>query len=177
TGRRPPVRFRSPPPPRPALVLAAFPFGSWPSLPPPPQAVTLVALTAAGGCTMGALGYRDRRVRAGGALLGAAAGLLTEPVFRTMYLGQINLILMAVLIWDLTQPDRRRWKGLAAGFAAGIKLVPLIFIPYLLLTRKFRAAAMACGGFAATVAGGFLPPPRASPDLWPPRPLPPGPPP
>jgi alpha-1,2-mannosyltransferase len=115
---------------------------------------------------MGALGYAGRRVRAGGALLGAAAGLLTEPVFRTMYLGQINLILMAVVIWDLTQPDRRRWKGLATGFAAGIKLVPLIFIPYLLLTRRFRAAAMACGGFAATVAGGFVILPGDSADWW-----------
>jgi alpha-1,2-mannosyltransferase len=118
---------------------------------------------------MGALGYRDRRVRAGGALLGAAAGLLTEPVFRTVYLGQVNLILMAVLIWDLTQLDRapgRRWKGLATGVAAGIKLVPLVFIPYLLLTRQFRAAAMACCGFAATVAAGFVILPGDSADWW-----------
>src|SRR5262249_30212769 len=136
------------------------------ALPPRCLAVSLVGLIAAAGGTMGALGYRARRVRAGGALLGAAAGLLTEPVFRTMYLGQINLILMAVLIWDLTQPDRRRWKGLATGFAAGIKLVPLIFVPYLLLTRQFRAAAMACGGFAATVAGGFVILHGDSADWW-----------
>jgi len=35
-------------------------------------------------------------------------------------------------------PDRRWWKGAGVGIAAGIKLVPLIFIPYLLLTRRFR---------------------------------------
>jgi Glycosyltransferase family 87 len=149
-----------------ALFFAAVSFVPWSILPHLSQAVNLVALVAAAWCTMGALGYRDRRVRAGGALLGAAAGLLTEPVFRTMYLGQINLILMALLIWDLTQPDRRRWKGLATGFAAGIKLVPLIFIPYLLLTRRFRAAAMASGGFAATVAGGFVILPGDSADWW-----------
>jgi alpha-1,2-mannosyltransferase len=149
-----------------ALFFAAVSFVPWSILPHLSQVVNLVALVAAAWCTMGALGYRDRRVRAGGALLGAAAGLLTEPVFRTMYLGQINLILMAVLIWDLTQPDRRRWKGLATGLAAGIKLVPLIFIPYLLLTRKFRAAAMASGGFAATVAAGFVILPGDSADWW-----------
>ena len=149
-----------------ALFFAAVSFVPWSILPHLSQAVNLVALVAAAWWTMGALGYRDRRVRAGGALLGAAAGLLTEPVFRTMYLGQINLILMAVLIWDLTQPDGRRWKGLATGFAAGIKLVPLIFIPYLLLTRQFRAAAMACGGFAATVAAGFVIMPGTTQTQW-----------
>jgi alpha-1,2-mannosyltransferase len=126
----------------------------------------LVALVAATWCTMGALGYRDRRVRAGGALLGAAAGLLTEPVFRTMYLGQINLLLMAIIIWDLRQPDSRRWKGIATGLAAGIKLTPLIFIPYLLLTRKFRAAALALGGFLGTVVLGFVILPGDSTDWW-----------
>ena len=33
--------------------------------------------------------------------------------------------------------------------------MPLIFIPYLLLARKFRQAAMACAGFAFTVLLGF----------------------
>jgi alpha-1,2-mannosyltransferase len=99
-------------------------------------------------------------------MLGAAAGLLTEPVFRTMYLGQINLVLMALIIWDLQQKDSRRWMGIATGFAAGIKLVPLIFIPYLLLTRKFRQAAAALGGFLGTVLLGFVILPGDSRDWW-----------
>src|SRR5262249_57948116 len=64
------------------------------------------------------------------------------------------------------QTDPRRWKGLATGFAAGIKLVPLVFIPYLLLTRRFRAAVMACAGFAVTVAGGFVLLPADSAYWW-----------
>jgi alpha-1,2-mannosyltransferase len=115
---------------------------------------------------MGGLGYKDRRVRLGGALLGVAAGLLTEPVFRTLYLGQINLLLMAVIIWDLRQPDTRRFKGIATGLAAGIKLTPLVFIPYLLLTRKWRAAAVTIGSFAFTIVLGFLILPRDSKDWW-----------
>ena len=152
-----------------ALVFAAVSFVPWSILPRLSEVVNLVALAIATWCTMGGLGYRDRRVKVGGALLGVAAGLLTEPVFRTMYLGQINIILMAMIIWDLCQPDTvasRRWKGIATGVAAGIKLVPLIFIPYLLLTRKFRQAALAIAGFVGTVVLGFLILPGDSRDWW-----------
>ena len=149
-----------------ALFFAFVSFVPWSILPRLSQVVNLVALLAATWCTMGALGYRDVRVRAGGALLGAAAGLLTEPVFRTMYLGQINLLLMVLIIWDLTQPDSRKWKGIATGFAAGVKLVPLIFIPYLLLTRKFRQAAVALASFLGTVILGFVILPGDSRDWW-----------
>lgn len=133
------------------------------------EAVNVVALVAAAWCTMRALGWTSRRVLLGGALLGAAAGLLTEPVFRTIYLGQINIVLMLMVIWDLTQPDTRRsrwWKGFLTGVAGGTKLVPLIFIPYLLITRKFRQAFTAIAGFAFTVLVGFALAPHDSADFW-----------
>ena len=50
---------------------------------------------------------------------------------------------MLLVVWDLTRNDSRKWKGIGIGLAAGIKLVPLIFIPYLLLAGKFRQAAVA----------------------------------
>jgi alpha-1,2-mannosyltransferase len=93
-------------------------------------------------------------------------------VVRTIYLGQVNLILMALILWDLTQPDvtasggRRWWKGVATGVAAGVKLVPLIFVPYLLLTRRFREAAATLAGFAVTVAVGFAVLPHDSSRWW-----------
>src|SRR5439155_26712098 len=93
---------------------------------------------------------REPRARAGGALLAGAAVLWTEPFLRTVYLGQVNVALMALIMWDLTQPDTRAsrwWKGAGVGIAAGIKLVPLIFLPYLLLTRRFRQAAVAAAAF------------------------------
>ena len=37
----------------------------------------------------------------------------------------------------------RWWHGLGIGIAAGVKLTPLIFIPYLLLIRRYRQAATA----------------------------------
>ena len=149
-----------------ALFFAAVSFVPWSILPRLSQLANLVALVVATWCTMRALGYRDRRVLAGGALLGAAAGLLTEPVFRTFYLGQINLLLMALIIWDLQQKESRWWQGGAIGFAAGVKLVPLIFIPYLLLIRKFRQAAVAFGAFLGTVLLGFVILPGDSRDWW-----------
>jgi alpha-1,2-mannosyltransferase len=139
-----------------ALFFAIVSYVPWSVLPRLTQVANLIFLVIAAWYTMDALGYRDRRVRLGGALLGAAAGLLTEPVYRTMYLGQINLLLMAAIIWDLRQPDTRRWKGVATGLAAAIKLTPLVFIPYLILTRKFRAAAAVTATFLATILLGWV---------------------
>ncbi len=132
-------------------------------------AVDILALLTSLWLILGGLGYRKDRTRLGITLLGAAAAFWTEPVLRTMYLGQVNLVLMSLIIWDLCQPDTgqsRWWKGFGTGVAAGIKLVPLIFIPYLLLARKFRQAAMACAGFAFTVLLGFVILPADSRKWW-----------
>src|SRR6266700_710401 len=49
---------------------------------------------------------------------------------------------------------------------AGIKLTPLIFVVYLLITRRVRAAAVAAGTFAVTVAAGFVLLPSQSRAFW-----------
>ncbi|HEX7307202.1 glycosyltransferase 87 family protein [Lentzea sp.] len=89
-------------------------------------------------------------------LVTASALLATETVHVTLYLGQINFVLLALVLGDLLRDDPKRTKGIGLGIAAGIKLTPLIFVLYLLLTRRFRAAAVATGTFAATIAAGFL---------------------
>ena len=134
--------------------------------------VNMAALIAALWFTFGGLGYRDRQVRLGVTLIAAAVTFWLQPVVRTIYLGQINLILMAAIMWDLGQPGlradgrRRWWKGALTGVAAGIKLVPLIFVPYLLITRRFREAAATVAGFAVTVAAGFAVLPHDSSQWW-----------
>ena len=159
-------------PPFAAVVFAVVSLIPWRVLPALSVAVNIAALLAALWFTFGGLGYRRDLTRLGATLLAAAAVFWTEPVIRTLYLGQVNLVLMALIIWDLSQPDTRRsgasrwWKGAGVGVAAGIKLVPLIFIPYLLLTRRFRAAAVACAAFAATVAVGFVVAPADSARWW-----------
>jgi alpha-1,2-mannosyltransferase len=156
-------------PPFAAIAFAIISFVPWWLSQQLSVAVDILALLAALWFTLGGLGYRKDRIRAGATLVGAAAVFWTEPVLRTMYLGQVNLVLMALIIWDLGQPDTEKsrwWKGFGTGIAAGVKLVPLIFIPYLLLARKFRQAAMAGAGFAFTVLVGFVILPADSTKWW-----------
>ena len=144
-------------------VLALFPLSVLLKL---TLAVNVAAMIAAIWFTLGGLGQRDQRSRLGGTLLLAAPLLFSEPVQRVLWLGQIELVLMALIMWDMCQPDDRRWKGIGVGIAAGIKLVPGIFIAYLLLTRRFRQAAVAAGTFAATVLIGFAALPGDSVPYW-----------
>jgi alpha-1,2-mannosyltransferase len=115
--------------------------------------------------TFGQLGWAGRR-RATAVLGVSAAALWTEPVLRSIQVGQIELLLMALIAWDLCQPDGRRWKGIGIGVAAGIKLVPLIFIPYLILAGKLRQAAVALAVFVATAVIGFAALPHDSVKWW-----------
>jgi alpha-1,2-mannosyltransferase len=84
----------------------------------------------------------------------------------TLFFGQINLVLLALVVGDLALPDRIKGKGIGIGLAAGIKLTPLIFIPYLLFTRRVKAAAVSALTFAATVGFGFALLPHASAVYW-----------
>jgi alpha-1,2-mannosyltransferase len=153
-------------PPFAALVFTVLTLPSYWALWQIAIGVNIAALLATIWMTFGALGYRRGLARLGATLVLAAALFWTEPVQRTLFLGQIELVLMALIIWDQCQPDRRWWKGAGIGIAAGIKLVPLIFIPYLLLTRRFRQAAVASGVFAATFLLGFGLLPRDSHKFW-----------
>ncbi len=126
---------------------------------------SLGGLTGTVWFTVGALGWRGRP-RAAALLALTAVALWIEPVQRALHLGQIELVLMALIAWDLCQSDGRRWKGAGVGLAAGIKLVPLIFIPYLLLAGKRRQAAVAAAVFAGTVVIGFAALPHASAQWW-----------
>jgi alpha-1,2-mannosyltransferase len=84
------------------------------------------------------------------------------PVALTLYYGQVNFLLVLMVLGDLTCVIGLRGhtlpRGVLVGVAAAIKLTPLIFIPFLLLTRQFRAALTAlasflfCTGFALALA-------------------------
>jgi alpha-1,2-mannosyltransferase len=128
-------------------------------------AASLAAMVVTVWVTFGQLGWTGHRRTA--AVLGVAAvALWTEPVMRSLQVGQIELVLMALIAWDLCQPEDRRWKGAGIGIAAGIKLVPLIFIPYLILAGKVRHAMVALAVFAATAVIGFAVLPYDSVKWW-----------
>ena len=147
-----------------AFVLASFtPSKVAPDL---SQVVNVLLFAAAIWFTIRGLGVNDRRARLGATLLVAGLTFWMQPVLRTLYLGQVNLFLMALILWDLTQPNGRWWKGIGTGVAAGIKLVPLVYVPYLLVARKFREAVGVVAGFLLTVVIGFIILPGDSRDWW-----------
>jgi alpha-1,2-mannosyltransferase len=127
--------------------------------------ISLFALVATVWIAFRELGW-EKTSRLGATLLLSGLLLWTEPFQRALFLGQVEPVLMLLVVWDLCQPDRRWWKGAATGIAAGIKLVPLLFIVYLLLTRRFRQAAVAAVTFVVTVVIGFIALPNASVTWW-----------
>ncbi|HUC23663.1 MAG TPA: glycosyltransferase 87 family protein [Streptosporangiaceae bacterium] len=129
-------------------------------------AASIASLVGVLWLTWGALGRGRSGARLGATLTMAAVALWLEPVRQTLSFGQVNLVLMLVVVADLCLPDTRWWKGIGVGLAAGFKLTPLIFIPYLLLTRRFRAAAVATATFGVTVLGSFALLPKAAHHYW-----------
>jgi alpha-1,2-mannosyltransferase len=100
------------------------------------------------------------------ALAVAAAAIWLEPARATLGYGQVDILLTAAVLYDLSLPDTARRKGMVIGLAAGLKLTPAIFAVYLLVTGRRRAAAIAAAAFAGTVAAGFSVLPASSAWFW-----------
>ena len=103
------------------------------------------------------------------ALAVAAAAIWLDPARATLGYGQVDILLTAAVLYDLSLPDTARRKGVVIGLAAGLKLTPAIFAVYLLVTGRRRAAATAAATFAGTVAAGFSVLPASSAWFWPGR--------
>ncbi len=94
-------------------------------------------------------------------LIGIAVVLAVEPVRTTLGYGQVNTMLMALVVADLL-PDapgerRRIPQGSLIGLAAAIKLTPMLFVVFAFLIGKRRVAVTALISFAAfTVIGAIL---------------------
>jgi alpha-1,2-mannosyltransferase len=115
--------------------------------------------------SLGIRGIRGLRA-AGTALALSAVAIWLQPVFLTNYFGQINLLLLVLVMADLALPDSSRWKGIGIGVAAGVKLTPLIFVPYLLASRRVRAGLVTVATFAVTLVIGLVLMPAASRVYW-----------
>jgi alpha-1,2-mannosyltransferase len=100
-----------------------------------------------------AAAQHSRRARL--AWFAAAAAPWTYPVVGAIGFGQIDLLIAALVLVDLTYGREARWGGLLVGVAAALKLTPLIFIPYLLFSGRRRMAARALGAFALSIAFAF----------------------
>jgi len=98
--------------------------------------------------------------------LGLAAAF--EPVRETVNFGQVNLLLLFLAVADLLLliGPGRRLGGVGIGLATAIKLTPGIFIVYLLVTRRWRAAAVSAATAAAATWLAATLAPDASREFW-----------
>ncbi|GAA3349118.1 glycosyltransferase 87 family protein [Amorphoplanes nipponensis] len=93
--------------------------------------------------------------------LAVALALCFEPVRETFGFGQVNTLLLTLVVGDVLfgVARGRRWGGIGIGLATAVKLTPGVFILYLLVTGRWRAAgtAIAAAAAATLVAAGLFP--------------------
>jgi alpha-1,2-mannosyltransferase len=77
--------------------------------------------------------------------------LAVESTRETITFGQINMLLVVLVLADLLcgVPRGSRWAGVGVGLATALKLYPGIFLVYLLVARRWRAALVATATAAA----------------------------
>jgi alpha-1,2-mannosyltransferase len=96
--------------------------------------------------------------------VGSMAAL--APVEDHLRFGQVGIALMACCVVDC-MTERPRWpRGALIGLATAVKLVPGIFVVYLALTGRMRAAAVAAATFAGLSLLGFVAAPSDSWSFW-----------
>lgn len=99
-------------------------------------------------------------------MLALSAALIIEPVAQTFAFGQVNLVLMAMVLVDCLAP-RTRWpRGLMIGLAAAVKLTPAGFVLFFLIRRDFRSTVVAAVTGIVATGIGFAVDPEASARYW-----------
>ncbi|MER0093097.1 glycosyltransferase 87 family protein [Corynebacterium sp. KPL2838] len=78
-----------------------------------------------------------------------------EPMYGTLFYGQINVFLMFLVALDVI-PKKWALPGIGIGLAAGLKLTPAFMGLVLLFQRRWWQAVISVLTFAVTVAIGFV---------------------
>ncbi|GAA3727796.1 glycosyltransferase 87 family protein [Plantactinospora mayteni] len=130
-------------------------------------AVTLIALAVAVYVVARAIQRRFPRVDAVWlTVLLVPALTLLGPVRDELTFGQMNIVLMALVLLDLLTP-RPRWpRGLLLGVAIALKLLPGVFLLFLLLRKDVRAIVFSAVGFLVPTLLALALAPRDSVDYW-----------
>ncbi|WP_409429149.1 glycosyltransferase 87 family protein [Mycobacterium sp. SMC-11] len=97
------------------------------------------------------------------AIVAASIWLDAEPIWANFDFGQVNAVLMTLVIADCV-PRRTYWpRGALLGVAVALKLTPAVFLLYFLLRRDRRAAITTVASFLAATLVGFV---MAWSDSW-----------
>ena len=92
--------------------------------------------------------------------------LKAEPVWDTIWYGEINLVLMALVALDCLTPHPKWPRGLLIGIAAAVKLTPAVFILFFLLRKDFRTSVTIVISGAVATGIGFLTSWQGSMSYW-----------
>jgi alpha-1,2-mannosyltransferase len=88
------------------------------------------------------------------------------PMRQQIHYGQVDIVLVAMCTVDCAARKPRWPRGALIGLAAAVKLIPGIFIAYLLVTGRRRAAGVAVLSMAAWTAAAYLVIPGDSRFYW-----------
>ncbi|MGN6609794.1 MAG: glycosyltransferase 87 family protein [Jatrophihabitans sp.] len=96
------------------------------------------------------------------AAVGLALLVASQPVTLTLRIGQVNLVLAAMVLADLLVLRR----GVLIGLATSLKLTPGLFVVYLLARRRWAEAAGAVATIVASIGLGAVVLPGPSREYW-----------
>lgn len=118
--------------------------------------------------------FGDRAGLVQGAL--AAGGVWLLPVSEGIRYGQVNAVIVALCLWDVTRRSRLpdaagpgRWagsSGVGVGLATAIKLTPGVFWLHWAVARRWRVLAVSVATAAGVTAATWLVLPAASSGYW-----------
>lgn len=151
--------------------LAAIVFSPLAFAPLPVGSVVITAITCA--LLVLSVWIVLRRLDVNGAAAWWAAAAIValsvttlEPIRANFSFGQINVVLMTLVIADCI-PPRTPWpRGVLVGLAIALKLTPAVFLLYFVLRRDMRSTVTAVVSFAAATAIGFAFAWRDSLEYW-----------
>ena len=96
----------------------------------------------------------------------AVGAMALEPIQANFDFGQINVVLMTLVIADCV-PRKTPWpRGLLIGVAIALKLTPAVFLLYLLMRRDTRALLTSIASAVVATAVGFALAWRDSVQYW-----------
>lgn len=101
----------------------------------------------------------------GALALSCISVIFLEPVRSAIDYGQVELVLMFVVVADLLLVPRP-YRGVLTGIAAAIKLTPLVFGILLLVSRDMKSALRMAVSFVACTAVSWLLWPKLSRAYW-----------
>ena len=152
-------------PPLAAIVFAPFAWLSLPAASAMITVVTLLLLIVSIWILVTGLGIAEhwpaftgaawhRRVWLTAAIV-APAVIFLEPIKSNFDFGQINVVLMTLVIADCV-PRKTAWpRGMLIGIAIALKLTPAVFLLYFLLRRDTRALITAAASAVVCSLIGF----------------------